>query len=48
MTHLTNDAIRKSLKSAGLGDEKTDTMEFGEILEYLTPSPTLILLSPAH
>jgi len=33
MTHLTNDAIRKSLKSAGLGDEKLDTMEFGEILD---------------
>jgi hypothetical protein len=33
MTHLTNDAIRSSMKSRGLGDEKLDTFEFGEILE---------------
>jgi len=33
MTHLTNAAIRKALKEQGLGDEKLDTYEFGEILE---------------
>jgi hypothetical protein len=33
MTHLTNAAIRQSLKDGGLGDEKTDTYEFGEIRE---------------
>jgi carbonic anhydrase len=35
MTHLTNDGIRKNLKEAGLGDEKLDTYEFGEIREYV-------------
>ncbi|EHL03210.1 hypothetical protein M7I_0723 [Glarea lozoyensis 74030] len=35
MTHLTNDAIRSSMKSRGLGDEKLDTFEFGEILKFL-------------
>jgi hypothetical protein len=33
MTHLTNDAIRKGLKKAGLGDDKVDSFEFGEIIE---------------
>jgi hypothetical protein len=33
MTHLTNAAIRQGLKDAGLGDEKVDTYEFGEIRE---------------
>jgi len=36
MTHLTNDAIRKTLRIQGLGDEKLDTLEFGEISEYVT------------
>jgi hypothetical protein len=38
MTHLTNAAIRQSLKDGGLGDEKLETYEFGEIREYATPS----------
>jgi hypothetical protein len=33
LTHLTNDAVRKSLKEAGLGDDKLDSYEFGEIRE---------------
>ncbi|KAK5061232.1 hypothetical protein LTR84_007774 [Exophiala bonariae] len=49
MTHLTNAAIRESLKSRGLGDDKVDTFEFGEIrdleqsvrddLKFLESSP---------
>lgn len=33
MTHLTNDFIRTNLKKEGLGDEKVDSFEFGEILD---------------
>lgn len=33
MTHLTNAGIRESLKSKGLGDDKVDSVEFGEIKE---------------
>jgi len=36
MTHLTNEAIRQTLKASGLGDEKAETFEFGEIKEYVT------------
>jgi len=35
MTHLTNAGIRESLKSKGLGDDKVDTFEFGEIRKYV-------------
>ena len=38
MTHLTNAAIREDLKNKGLGDEKVDSFEFGEIKEYYFPS----------
>jgi hypothetical protein len=37
MTHLTNAAIRESLKSKGLGDDKVDSFEFGEIKKYCVP-----------
>jgi len=36
MTHLTNDAIRKTLRIRELGDEKLDTLKFGDISEYVT------------
>ncbi|KEF60948.1 uncharacterized protein A1O9_02512 [Exophiala aquamarina CBS 119918] len=49
MTHLTNAGIRESLKSKGLGDDKVDSTEFGEIknleqsvrddLKFLESSP---------
>ena len=35
MTHLTDAAIRESLKSKGLGDDKVDIKEFGEILKFV-------------
>lgn len=45
MTHLTNDAIRDSLKKRGLSDEKVDTMEFGEIKEYVYFLPYIWLIT---
>jgi carbonic anhydrase len=33
MTYVTNDFIRTNLKKEGLGDEKVDSFEFGEILD---------------
>ena len=34
MTHLTNAAVREDLKKKGLGDDKVDSVVFGEIKEY--------------